>query len=246
MSVDAALDAAGTGLFLAWVRIAAVLLLVPILAGRPLPFWVALPLSAVLSFALGTGTPQVVGAEPYVFLVLVLREAAAGAVLGLTARVVFSIFESAGRLVGVAADTAGAGGRSSSDSSFGLLFAMVGVGAFLLTGGHRALILALDASFRTCALGAWDGAGIDGMVALFSGAFAGAVMIAAPAFAAGLAADAAAAIAVRLAPRSAFEADAPVFRALCVQIAAVGVLAVGVQAGVDFLREGLARAAGAS
>lgn len=242
--MDAALDAAGTGLFLSWFRVAAVLLLVPILAGRPLPFWVALPLSAALSFALWTGAPQRAGAEPLVFAALALREAAAGAVLGLTARVVFSVFDSAGRLVGVAADTAG--GRPSSGSPFGPLFSMVGVGAFLLSGGHRALILALDASFGTCALGAWDGAGFDGMVALFSGAFAGAVMIAAPAFAAGLAADAAAAVAVRLAPSSAIEADAPVFRAICVQIAAVAVLAVGVQAGVDFLREGLARAAGAS
>jgi flagellar biosynthetic protein FliR len=201
-------------------------------------------LSAALSFALGPGAPPAAALDPHVLLALALREAAAGAVLGLGARIAFSIFESAGRLVGLAAAPDAATLHDADASSpFDLLFAMVGVGAFLLTGGHRALLLALEGSFRTCALGSWEGTSGEGAIALFSGAFAGAVMISAPAFAAGLAADAAAGIAARLAPRSCLEASAPALRAICVQLVAVGVLAVSVQAGVDFLSAGLARAA---
>jgi flagellar biosynthesis protein FliR len=242
-----AFDAMGAGLILAWIRTAAVLLIVPILGGRPLPWWVALPLSAALSFAVCPGSPRAVDITPHVLLALAVREAAAGAVRGLSARIVFSIFESAGGLVGTAwAPESAASGDPDARSPFPLFFAMVGVGAFLVSGGHRALVLALDGSFRTCALGSWEGDMGEGAIALFSGAFAGAVMISAPAFAAGLAADAAAAIASRLAPRAGIEASAPALRAICVQLAAIGVLAVAVQAGVDFLSEGLARAAGVS
>jgi flagellar biosynthesis protein FliR len=247
--LDAQLDAIGVGLLLVWIRTAAVLLLAPILGGRPLPPWVALPLSAALSFAFAPGALGGAAMTPEGVLALALREAAAGAVLGLGARIAFSIFESAGQLVGAAADPGAAASRDpDARSPFTLLYAMVGVGAFLLAGGHRALVLALDGSFRTCAVGAWDGggAGADAAIALFSGAFAGAVMIAAPAFAAGLAADGAAAVAARLAPRAGLEASAPALRAVCVQLVAVGVLAVAVEAGVDFLNEGLARAAGVS
>lgn len=246
MIFDAQLDAMGVGLLLTWIRVGAVLLIVPILGGRPLPFWAALPLSAALSLALCPGAPQTAETTPHVLLALAVREAAAGAALGLSARIVFSIFESAGGLVEAAwAPEAAASRDPDAGSPFTLFFAMVGVGAFLATGGHRALVLALDGSFRTCALGAFEGGGGEA-IALFSGAFAGAVMISAPAFAAGLAADAAAAIAARLAPSSGLEASAPVFRAICVQLAAVGVLAVAIQAGVDFLGAGLARAAGVS
>ena len=247
--MDLLAGATGVGLLLVWVRTAAVLLIVPILGGRPLPWWVALPLSAALSFALAPGAVPGAALTSGTVLALAVREAAVGAVLGLSARIVFSIFESAGQLVGAAVDPEAATSRDpDARSSYTLFFAMVGVGAFLAAGGHRALVLALNGSFRTCAVGASEGAraGADAAVALFSGAFAGAVMIAAPAFAAGLAADGVAAIAVRLAPRGGFEANAPVLRAVCVQLAAVGVLAVAVQAGVDFLNEGLARAAGVS
>ncbi len=238
--MDAALGAIGAGLLLSWARAAAALLVVPILGGRPLPWPVALILSAAVATAVvPAGIPPAAASAPELAL-LALREAAIGLTLGLCARIAFAIFESAGGLVGAAAGL--------DRRPFSSLYALAGVGAFLCAGGHHALVSAIAGSFRACPVGAPLEATpfADAAAALFSSTFAGAVMVAAPAFVAALFAEAVAGISARVAPLAGIGESGAFLRAACVQVAAIAGLAAGVRLGVAILGEGLARAAGAS
>jgi flagellar biosynthesis protein FliR len=238
--VEPAFAAIGAALLLAWVRAVAVLLVAPILGGRPLPWPVALLLSGALASAFAAAPPWAAEPPTTELVLLAAREAGIGLSIGLCARIAFSIFESAGGLVGAAAGL--------ERRAFTSLFTAVGAGAFLVAGGHHALVSAIAGSFRACPIGAPAGEApsIDGAIALFSSTFAGAVMVAAPAFAAALVAESVAGIAARVSPLAGFEANAPALRAACVQIAALAVLAAAVRIGVDLIGTGLARAAGVS
>ena len=238
--MDATLGAIGSGLLLVWARAAAALLVVPILGGRPLPWPVALILSAAIATAIGVPVVQPAASAPPELALLAAREAAIGLTLGLCARIAFAIFESAGGLVGAAAGL--------DRRPFSSLYALAGIGAFLCAGGHHALVSAIAGSFRACPAGAPLDAGpfADAAAALFSSTFAGAVMLAAPAFVAALFAEAVAGIAARVAPLAGFAENGAILRAACVQVAAIAGLAAGVRIGVALLGEGLARAGGAS
>jgi flagellar biosynthesis protein FliR len=245
VTVYEALGAVGMGLLLAWARAVAALLIIPILGGRPLPPVVALILSAAIAPVALPSPPWLAEPPAAELVLLAAREVAIGAVLGASARIAFSIFESAGGLVGAAAGGRGLIGEGAGDAGpLGMLFALVGVGAFLLSGGHHAVVSAIAGSFRLCPVGTAIDAGtaIDGALALFSSAFAGAVMAAAPAFAAAIAVEAAAGIASRVAPLAGLELSAPAIRAVCVQVAAVAALVAAVRLGVDLLDAAMAGA----
>ncbi|MBW2277861.1 MAG: flagellar biosynthetic protein FliR [Deltaproteobacteria bacterium] len=232
------------------VRVGVALRLTPFLGGRPLPLlpWAALSVCLVMVLgpsALAPFDSSAVGLGGW--LVLALREALTGAVLGLAAKLAFAVLELAGGLLGDALPAvfqANGTGREqrSPIASFYVLF---GTAAFLLMDGHHALISALAGSLVSFppvgAAPAGDllSTGLESIVGLFSGAFAFAVMVAAPVFVAGLAAEVVTGLASRIAPALDQGAGSQGLRTIAVQLALVAFLGASVTAAVGFLRDGI-------
>ena len=225
---DPALALAITGALL-FIRVLVALRLTPFPGGRPLPLLpvMGLSLSLVLVLLPGLG--------PF-------KEVLVGASFGLMARIVFSVFESAGALIGLAAHTIPSAGREDGGASPLVgLYAFLGIGAFLLMDGHHAMLSALVGSVRWIPLdAAFDGdlispGLIDGAIAVFAGAFTWGVMIATPVFMAGLAADVFGGLVIRMAPGMGQGAGAGTLRVVATQIVMIATLGAGVAAGIAFL-----------
>ena len=125
------------------------------------------------------------------------------------------------------------------------LYTFLGIGAFLLMDGHHAMLSALAGSVRWIPLDAvFDGELIspkliDGAVAVFTGAFTWAVMIATPVFMAGLTADVFGGLVIRMAPGMGQGAGVGSLRVVATQIVTIATLGAGVAAGIAFLRNSL-------
>lgn len=140
----------------------------------------------------------VLGDSVELFLLLLAKEVVIGLSLGVLAAVGFHVLTMAGQLIdqvrGAEATTLDplAGDVQSPLASFHLL---LGVVLFLLVGGHRAFLTAVAGSYQLVPLAELPLAGTgvrEGALALaqlFGAAFAGALMLAAPAVVALLAAD---------------------------------------------------------
>lgn len=233
------------------VRVAVALRLTPFFGGRLLPWlaWAGLSVAVTLAlWPLADAAPlaPVGGRAP--LIVLAAREAAVGAAFGLAARLAFGLLESAGALLAVAALTEPRAGSPDDAPGAGLggLFVLFGTAAFLLVDGHHALLAALASSLRCLPVG--DAAAIEGglpalldaALALFAGAFAWAVLVAAPVYVAGLIADGLIALATRGVPVVSQPGAASGLRALTVQLAVIAALAGAVATAVAFLQRGLA------
>lgn len=238
----------GAAALLLAVRLGVALRLVPLLGGRPLPWgaWLAL-VAALLPIVAGAlpAAPPVVGGWP-VLAASLAREAAIGACLGLLIRLALAVFETAGAMADVAARAfPGTGAEGSGPAGpHGTLFAVVGVAAFLATGGHRILIAAICGSFAAFPAGglpAPAGALDSGAAGLAAGAFAVALAVAGPLFVAGLAADLSVALWARAEPAVASIASTQAARSLAVHVALVVFFGVGVALAADFAADGLAR-----
>ncbi len=245
------------------VRILVALRLTPFLGGRPLPWpaWLALAAALLLAtwpVALESGA-SIQGEGAAAWVVLAFREALIGACIGIFARLVFSVLENAGRLLETAAlgRIQGGGEDEEGVTSRGpieTIYVVGGTAAFLLVGGHRALISALYGSARAVPLGAGDGEGgwkavLDGAgeraAELFATSFGAAALIAAPVFAAALAGDALVAIALRAMPAWSAASGSRAPRTLAAQLTVAILLGAGVAAAVDVLDGGMRRIAGA-
>ncbi len=206
---------------------------------------VGLSLSLVLILLPGLGPME---ATPGVSMLigLVFKEVLVGASFGLMARIVFSVFESAGALIGLAAHTIPSAGREDGGASPQVgLYTFLGIGAFLLMDGHHAMLSALAGSVRWIPLdAAFDGnlitpGLIDGAIAVFAGAFTWGVMIATPVFMAGLAADVFGGLVMRMAPGMGQGAGAGTLRVVATQIVMIATLGAAVAAGISFLQRSI-------
>jgi flagellar biosynthetic protein FliR len=233
------------------VRVAVALRLTPFLGGRALPWlaWAGLSVAVTLAlwpFAGQEPAAGVVGLPS--LLVAGLREALVGAAFGLAARLAYGVLESAGALLAAAVLTRPDPGAEelAPGSSLTGLFVLFGTAAFLLVDGHHALLAALVGSLRCVPVGGSivldHGVAplLEAALGLFSGAFAWAVMIAAPVYVAGLIADALVALVSRGIPVASLPGATGGLRALLVQLALIAVLAGAVTAAVGFLERGLA------
>jgi flagellar biosynthesis protein FliR len=232
------------------IRIGVALRLTPFLGGRPLPLlpWAALSACLVLVLAPTSLAPQEPSAAGIgLWIAMALREALVGAVLGLAARIAFSVLESAGGLIGDALPAvfrpgAGQVEQRTPVASFYVLF---GTAAFLAMDGHHALVSALAGSLSSfppagaAASGGLVEVGFDSILVLFAGAFAFAVMVAAPVFVAGLAAEVLTGLGARIVPALGQGAGTQGVRTVVVQVALIAFLGVSVTAAVGFLRDGI-------
>jgi type III secretory pathway component EscT len=234
------------------VRVGAALRLTPFLGGAPLPWaaWVGLSiaLSAVLAPLALSGAALAVS---HPWPVLAIKELFVGVVLGASARIAFSIFESIGRLVEAAVPMPGLHGETdgvSGGSPLSVFYALFGASVFFLVGGHHAFVAALAGSVRRLPVASLPdladaGAkGASGVLALFGGVTAWALLLAAPVFVAGLAADLALGLAARAAPWTGAAAQgSPGVRPIVAQAAMVAALGATVSAATTFLADAVAR-----
>ena len=232
---------------LLFIRVSVALRLTPFPGGRPLPLLpvVGLSLSLVLVLLPGLGPVE---ARPGVSMLigLAFKEVLVGASFGLMARIVFSVFESAGALIGLAAHTIPSAGREEGGANPLVgLYTFLGIGAFLLMDGHHGMLSALVGSVRWIPLDAAFDSDlissrlIEGAIAVFAGAFTWAVMIATPVFMAGLAADVFGGLVMRMAPGTGQGAGAGSLRVVATQIVMIATLGAGVAAGIAFLRQSI-------
>ena len=234
------------------IRVAVALRLTPFLGGRPLPLlpWAALSACLVLvlaPYSLVPLDPAAIGVGGW--LVLALREALTGALLGLAARLAFSVLELVGGLLGDALPTVFRLDRRGREqrSPIASFYVLFGTVAFLLMDGHHALISALAGSLAAFPPGggATSGdllaTGLESLLGLFSGAFAFAVMVAAPVFVAGLAAEVLTGLTARIAPALGQGTGSQGLRTVAVQLALIAFLGVSVTGAVGFLRDGIER-----
>jgi len=236
------------------LRVGIALRLTPFLGGRPLPLlpWAALSVCLVLVL----GPPSLAPLEPAAlglggWLALALREALAGGALGLAVRLAYSVLESAGGLIGDALPAVfhlGAAG-SSERAPIASFYVLFGTAAFLLMDGHHALVAGLAGSLAAFPPGGVDptgsllSTGLESAIGLFAGAFAFAVMVAAPVFVAGLAAEVFTGLAARIAPTLGQSAGSRALRTAAVQVALIAFLGASVTAAVGFLTDGIERIA---
>jgi type III secretory pathway component EscT len=237
------------------IRIGVALRLTPFLGGRPLPLipWAAISTALALVLAplsLGPLEPASLGLGGW--LVSAFREGLAGAALGLAARLAYSVLESAGGLIAAALPAVfhGSADRSERRSPVAWFYVLFGTAAFLAMGGHRALISALAGSLVSFPLAGGGSTGdllvvgFDSALGLFAGAFAFAVMVAAPVFVAGLAAEVLTGLTARIAPALGQGVGSQGVRTIAVQLAMIAFLGAAVTAAVGFLRDGIARLIG--
>jgi flagellar biosynthetic protein FliR len=229
---------------LLFIRVLVALRLTPFLGGRPLPLLPLMGLSLSLVFVLLPGLgPMEATPRASMLIQLVLKEVLVGASFGLMARIVFSVFESTGALIGLAAHTIPSAGREEGymNPLVGL-YTFLGIGAFLLMDGHHGMLSALAGSFRWIPLdAAFDGdlissKLIEGAVAVFAGAFTWAVMIATPVFMAGLMADVFGGLVMQMAPGMGQGSGTGSLRVVATQVVMIATLGAGVTAGIAFLQ----------
>jgi len=236
----------GASLF--FIRVFVALRLTPLLGGRPLPTVVCLGIASALTpialpLVLTSLTADI---SSFNFLLLVMREVLIGASLGLLAMLVFSVLDMIGGMTNLAF-LPFADGSSEGDSGKAPLrglFTFFGIGAFMMIGGHHYLFSAIVGSVRCVPVG---GAFVDGRfelllesaAGLFAGAFAWAVMTAAPAFVAGLFAEIFSGIAVRMIPAFGQVTGGQPLRIILVNLMLIAILAVSVSSVVSFLQSGI-------
>lgn len=173
---------------LVFARCGGLLAVAPPLNVRQFPPALRLGIALVLAVALAPVAGVSHGAAHLpltVYLVMLLREAAAGALMGLGAALVFWAFLVAGQLLDVWLGAAEAGPRSVSPGPMATLLYLTAGAAFLVLDGHQAVIAALAGSLRQLPLGATmlSMGALTGAAALVEEMLAVGVALAAPALA---------------------------------------------------------------
>ena len=229
--------------------------LTPFLGGRPLPLMAALGIACALSLMIAPlCVAAAVPAGGWQWLGALAGEAAIGAILGVMARLVFFALESAADLTSIAArifPSSELRAPVEGASPVSALYTIFGTAAFILMGGHRAMIEVLAASTRFAPPGggAFPGDSLSSLpelaLGVFQSAFAFGVMISAPVFVAGLFAHLFAGLVTRLFPWASQAAGAQTLQTIAVQLVLLVILGAAVSAGVAFLEGGMADLKGA-
>ena len=168
----------GWALLLALARVAPAVVVAPTATGLALPRValgaLALAIAAVVAGGIEPAGGLLAAAGWPERLILLAREAAIGAVLGVVAAVPLAAAATAGRW---AASLAGEGG---APGAWGTAFALIGALVFFAVGGHLALASALGLSYRALPVGGPGGLGVEHIVGAGAALFAAALALAAP------------------------------------------------------------------
>ncbi len=146
--------------FLAFTRIMATIIHVPVLGGQTIPNQVRIALGIVLAVVLIPWQPVAADAASmglFGFAVAIAKELIIGTLAGFSAEMVFGAMQLAGEAMGVGSGFGS--GRifnptfNESSSSFNQLFVMVAMMYFLVINGHQLFIAALARTFQLIPVG---------------------------------------------------------------------------------------------
>ena len=232
------------------VRVAAMVMVAPVLGGRPVPAQVKIGLSLLLAILLAP-MQDVAGpvfTDLFSIVVSVAGEVVMGLLLGFSATLLFSAVQMAAQIIGVQIGFSFSNTLdplSSQGSGFmETLYNMMAVVVFLSLGGHHALIAGLAQSFDAVPVGRFTLAPVlgDRLVALSAVAFGTGLRLALPVVGTMMLVDCAMALVVRAIPQmNVFAVGLPVkmvvgFLTLValtpLTVSGVGSLANGVVAGM--------------
>ena len=192
-----------------FIRIAALVSVIPILSSQIVPKRVKIGIAAALTVVIvptlgPMPTVEILSAEG---LLMCLYQMLIGLAMGFTIRIVFSAFETGGHVIG---QTMGLGFAQMLDPANGItvpvisqFYTVIGTLLFLALNGHLVMIDVLSESFNTMpiALNTISLDGIWSIMALSGWIFKGAVLISLPAVSALLLVNIAFGVMMRAAPQ---------------------------------------------
>ena len=201
---------------LIFARCGGMLAVVPPLNLREFPITLRLGLAAVMSVALAP-TVAVAGGlaqvAPVTYVVLLLREAALGVLVGFAAALVFWGFLVAGQLIDAVLETGDEALREQGRGPLTAFIYLLAAVAFLAMNGHHWMLAALAEGLRVVPIGvAWSVGALTEIGALVGVMLWSGVAIAAPVLAAIYAAEVVLATFDRLAPGLGLADAAPAVR----------------------------------
>lgn len=224
---------------LVMVRVAAMLMVAPVLGAKPIPIQVKIGLAALLAALI---TPLQMAEEPlltdiFTILLQVSREVVVGLLTGFSAALVFSAVQMAAQLIGVQIGYSFSNTvdpiSSQSTGFLDTFYSMLALVVFMGLGGHHALISGIAHSFQLVPVGTY-GAAVDAgekIVMLVSATFSIAVRLSMPVVGTMFLADTAMALVVRSIPQmNVFSVGLPVKMVLgiLVMIAFVPIIVAGI------------------
>ncbi len=195
--------------FLAFTRIMAVLIHIPVLGGNTIPNEHRIGLGGLLTIVLISWHPAPASAASLDFIqmaVAVLREISIGTLVGFAASLTFAAIQIAGEVMGL-----GSGFSSShifnpalgdSGSSYNQFFVILATLLFLVMDGHHVVIIALQRTFVALPVNTpWDAVTLDTVISLFSQMIIAGVQLALPVMCALLLTDLTLGMLARVAPQ---------------------------------------------
>lgn len=195
--------------FLAFTRIMAVLIHIPVLGGQTIPNEYRIGLGALLTIMLVPWQPAAAGAESMGFFLMagsVFREILLGTLAGFAASLTFGAIQIAAEAMGL-----GSGFSSShifnpalgdSGSSYNQFFVIIATLIFLVVDGHHGAIIALQRSFEVIPVNsAWEIGSPEGLISMTSMLIIAGVQLALPVVFALLLTDITLGLLARVAPQ---------------------------------------------
>jgi flagellar biosynthetic protein FliR len=156
---QAALDGHIAQFFFPFVRIMAMMAIVPVLGNRAIPARLKVALAALITMAAAPLLPQdyPVPIDSYQGYLIVGREILIGAAMGLTVRLIFAAIEMGGEIAGLQMGLSFAGyidpSSGSNNTAVSSYFGIIAVLLFLSINGHLLLISGLVNSFQHIPIG---------------------------------------------------------------------------------------------
>ena len=139
--------------FLPFVRILALIAVVPVLGNRAIPARLKVGLAALITVASAPllPPPTAIAVDSWLGFVLVAREVMIGIALGLMVRIIFAAIELAGDIIGLQMGLSFAGyvdPGSSSGTAVAAFLRTIAVLLFLSIDGHLLLVIGVTESFE--------------------------------------------------------------------------------------------------
>lgn len=194
---------------LAFTRILAALVQVPMLAGRAVPNRIRVPLGLLLTLLLVPWTPLPAGSVELgltAFGAALLRELMLGFVIGFAAQLTFGALQTAGEFMGLAGGFGN--GRvlnpalETNSTALDQLFLMMAMLLFMVFNGHHLVLLSLAQTFHLAPVAApLPALTADRVLVLTQTLITAGVVLALPVMGASFLADAALGLVARVAPQ---------------------------------------------
>jgi flagellar biosynthetic protein FliR len=159
---QAALDGYIAQFFFPFLRIMAMMAVVPVLGNRAIPARVKIALAVLITIASAPLLPEQYSApvDSYLGYVTIIREILIGAAMGLTVRLIFAAIEMGGEIAGLQMGLSFAGyidpSSGSNNTAVSSYFGIMAVLLFLSINGHLLLISGVVNSFQYIPVGAGD------------------------------------------------------------------------------------------